>query len=138
MAAPKGKEKLNQLFDEIIIEITERGSSIGTAIKNRMSTQTFYDLLRDDEKSKRYARATEIRTDKLAEEILTIADTQHKEDSNYIVQRDRLRVDSRKWILAKLNPKKFGDKIDMTSDNKEIQFLPSIILIPREQTETDD
>lgn len=30
------------------------------------------------------------------------------------IQRSRLRVDSRKWILSKLAPKKYGDKIEQT------------------------
>ena len=37
-----------------------------------------------------------------------------------VIQRDRLRVDTRKWYLSKLNPKKYSDKIQVdTSEFKE-------------------
>ena len=36
------------------------------------------------------------------------------------IQRSRLRVDTRKWYLSKLNPKKYGDKVDVTTKGKEI------------------
>jgi hypothetical protein len=35
-----------------------------------------------------------------------------------IVNRDRLRVDTLKWAAAKLNPERFGDKLQQTSDVK--------------------
>jgi hypothetical protein len=109
MAAPKGKEKKDQLFNEILIDISENGKSAIAAIKGRMSTQTFFDLLNDDEKSKRYARACEMRAEVIASETIDISDSVKGTDVN----RDRLRVDTRKWLLAKLHPKKYGDKLDI-------------------------
>ena len=32
-----------------------------------------------------------------------------------VVLRSRLRVDTRKWYLSKVLPKKFGEKLDLTS-----------------------
>ena len=32
------------------------------------------------------------------------------------VQRAKLQVDTRKWLLSKLAPKKFGDKLELTGD----------------------
>ena len=52
-----------------------------------------------------YAKACEARTQYLADELLDIA------DADGDVQRDRLRVDTRKWILSKLVPKKYGSKV---------------------------
>ncbi|MFA5727547.1 MAG: hypothetical protein WC886_07900 [Saccharofermentanaceae bacterium] len=121
MGAPKGKDELSKLFSDIIIDISEKGMSAISALKGRMSTQTFYSLLEEDEvKSKRYARATEMRAELMANELLEIADKKSKsKDDNIKVQRDRLRVDSRKWLLAKLHPKKYGDKIDIGVDQKQ-------------------
>ena len=61
-----------------------------------------------------YARAREERADLLADEVITIADTE--EDPN----KARVRIDARKWWAAKVNPKSYGDKADLnvTSDNK--------------------
>ena len=70
--------------------------------------------------AEQYARAIEIRSEMMAEEILEIADDATNDFmlaqtglafNHEHVQRSKLRVDSRKWILAKLQPKKYGDKI---------------------------
>jgi hypothetical protein len=123
MAAPKGKEEINKLFDEIINDISENGKSVTASLKNRMSSQTFFALLDDEERSKRYARACELRADLMADDIIDIADNtgddiitlqDGREVANHeVINRDRLRVDSRKWLLSKLQPKKYGDKIDV-------------------------
>ena len=36
------------------------------------------------------------------------------------VQQNRLRVEARKWIASKLKPKKYGEKVDVTTDGKEM------------------
>ena len=68
-----------------------------------------------------YARARARGYQLLAEDILEISDdasrdvieTEHgpKVDAE-VVARSRLRVDSRKWMLAKMLPKVYGDKIE--------------------------
>ena len=70
-----------------------------------------------------YARAREAQADHFAEEILAIADTtqegerrEETEDGYKVVHEDmlghrRLRVDTRKWLMARMAPKKYGDKI---------------------------
>nr|WP_247997002.1 hypothetical protein [Brucella tritici] len=54
-----------------------------------------------------YARAQEDRTAAMAEELLDIADFEDKEDA----QRAKLRIDTRKWLMSKMAPKKYGDKV---------------------------
>lgn len=73
-----------------------------------------------------YAKAKEAGMEHLAEELLEIADDgkndwmerqgNAEEGSAYYVNgeaiaRSRLRVDTRKWIMSKLMPKKYGDKL---------------------------
>ncbi|MFQ1023213.1 terminase small subunit [Avibacterium paragallinarum] len=53
-----------------------------------------------------YARARESQADFLFDEILDIADCATPED----VSVAKLRVDSRKWYITKVAPKKYGDK----------------------------
>ena len=71
--------------------------------------------------SSQYAEAKRLQADLLAEEILDISDDDSldeiiddngnvKLNAEY-VQRSRLRVDSRKWIAAKLMPKVYGEKM---------------------------
>lgn len=122
MAAPKGKQELDKLFDEIIYDISENGKSLFSALKGRLSSQTFYDYMdKEDERSKRYVRATELRAERMAEDTLNICDSIENdvivtEDgrelvNHNVINRDRLRVDTRKWLLAKMHPKKYGEKI---------------------------
>ena len=55
--------------------------------------------------SAQYARAREIGWTDIAEDLLDIADDKAGDPS-----RDRLRVDTRKWLLSKMLPKVYGDK----------------------------
>ena len=32
------------------------------------------------------------------------------------IQRSRVRIDARKWLLSKLAPKKYGDKLEFAGD----------------------
>jgi len=70
-----------------------------------------------------YARAKESQAERFAEELLEIADDgsndwvvrRQGEDEIVVadhehIQRSRLRVDARKWLMAKMLPKKYGDK----------------------------
>lgn len=70
-----------------------------------------------------YARAKQDQADFLAEEIIEIADdssndtiidpvTGVEKENKEWVNRSRLRVDARKWVAAKLKPKRYGDKIE--------------------------
>ena len=63
-----------------------------------------------DEYAPLYARARESQCHALAEDIIEIAD--EKVDSSEQAQRNRLRVDTRKWYVSKLAPKIFGDRIE--------------------------
>lgn len=123
------KEKLKPL----ILEAIRMGNSLQKICKQEgmPNINTVMDWVDEDKDyAVQYARAREIRADKLFEEILTIADSKPDDkmvdkDWNTVidssaVQRNRLQVDARKWILAKMSPKKYGDKLDMTSDWKAI------------------
>ncbi len=73
--------------------------------------------------SEQYARAREAQAEIRADEITDIADdasgdfTADKDGklvaNSEHIQRSRLRVDARKWIAAKLLPKRYGDKLDL-------------------------
>ncbi len=82
--------------------------------------------------SDQYARAKEESADALFEETIDIADESLAESKSgdakragAKVQAMKLRVDTRKWMMSKMKPKKYGDKIDMTTNGKD---LPAPIL----------
>lgn len=68
----------------------------------------------------RYATARSVYLEHLAEDILEISDDSSRDEietedgtsvNHEVIQRSRLRVDSRKWLLSKLRPDKYGDRI---------------------------
>jgi hypothetical protein len=71
----------------------------------------------------RYACARQLGLDAMADQLLEIADdSRHDFTSdahgnrvvnNEAINRSRLRVDTRKWYLSKLAPKRYGDKVDV-------------------------
>jgi hypothetical protein len=130
------KKDIDDIFNYICTEI-EKGRALRNVLKeDKMpSTSTFYEWLElYPDKSKQYTRATEIRAEAIFDDILSIADENANDTyindngievvNNDVIQRSRLRIDARKWVLSKLNPKKFGEKLDVTSDNKPISQPP--------------
>ena len=73
-----------------------------------------------------YTQARELLVEHWADEILTIADdgttdfvvkkgrngTEYEAVDQEHIQRSRLRVDSRKWLMSKLAPRKYGDRVE--------------------------
>ena len=91
--------------------------------------------------SAHYARARELGYLAMAEELLEIADNGQNdwmerhgdEDAGWQangehLQRSRLRVDTRKWMLSKVLPKVYGDKIttDHTSSDGSMTPKPGL------------
>lgn len=75
-------------------------------------------LAANQEFREQYARAREAQADTLADEIIDIADGKRAEyeGAEADVQRDRLAMDARKWVAAKLKPKVYGEKQLIGSD----------------------
>lgn len=137
------QEEIELIFEEIL-EYIEDGKSLRSILlsSDMPSSRTFFKWLDEDkDKVKRYARATEIRAENIFEDMLEIADdgtndfmTITKGDIEYNVEdkevtnRSRLRLDTRKWMLSKMQPKKYGDKLDVTSDGDAFQAPKKIII----------
>lgn len=66
-------------------------------------------LAKHDEFRDQYAKATETRADAIFEDMFDIADDVIPESAE--VAKARLRIDTRKWALARMNPRKYGDKV---------------------------
>ena len=118
---------------KIALEICERiadGESlvkICSDPKMPKKTAVYEWLLRHKEFADIYARAREDQADTLADEIHAISDELPQQivddkgktryDSAY-VQWQKNRVDARKWVAAKLKPKKYSDRIAHVGDNE--------------------
>lgn len=91
-------------------------------------------LIEHEDFADQYARAREVMLESMAEEILDIADDtsgdtvkdeygKERADTEWI-SRSRLRVDSRKWLLSKLLPKKYGEKAQVEHSGPEGGEIP--------------
>ena len=77
--------------------------------------------------AQQYAQAREAGYRLLADQIIEISDdssndvidTEHGPKANpEVVARSRLRVDSRKWMLSKMLPKLYGDRLELAGTLK--------------------
>jgi hypothetical protein len=88
-----------------------------------------------------YTRAREEQAETYADQIIAIADEERvtvKDDKgeevqvvfdNVAVNRNRLRIDARKWVASKLKPKKYGDRITQEvpgADGAPLGTVPAI------------
>ena len=98
------------------------GRSLRAVLKDdgMPSRDTVFRWIRANEAFLRdYNQAREDQADTLADEILDIADEEvatindqgFERVDSAAVQRQRLRVDARKWVASKLKPKKYGEKV---------------------------
>lgn len=132
----------NERFN-IVIKRIEDGEPLRKILSDRgqPSTSTFYRWLDSDkDMQQRYARACEMRADKIFEEILEIADNpvegvvietndngRTKEKKGDMIAHRRLQVDARKWMIAKMQPEKYGDRIKQDINiNQEQPLFPDV------------
>jgi hypothetical protein len=134
MGKPKGQGNVQDIFEQICKDVVEGKISFKQAVDNSniSRTQFYKQILSSNENKEMYNYAREVRSDYLFEEIVEIADTQEEgctiiEKANGketrrgdMTEHRRLRVDARKWVVARMNPKKYGDKLDVTSNNEAI------------------
>jgi hypothetical protein len=86
-------------------------------------------VFKNPEFAEMYKTARAIQVQGYADEVLDIADDSSgdvNEDgtvNHANVQRARLMVDSRKWVLAKMLPKQFGDKVSQEVSGPDGQPL---------------
>lgn len=108
------------------------------------SKVTVFKWLRlNEEFANQYTKARQEQAETMADDMLDIADdgtndyvTRTRPDGSEYeafdaehVQRSRLRIETRKWIASKLKPKKYGDKVDVTSDGEKITMPTAIKLV---------
>lgn len=96
----------HELFDRICERMAE-GESLRSICKAKAmpNKRTVMRWLADDESLQaQYAEAQNLRAEHYFDQIVDIA------DSNADPQKTRVQIDARKWVLARMNPKKYGDK----------------------------
>jgi hypothetical protein len=100
-----------------------------------------------------YASAREAQADYYAEEIIEISDDASNDwmlrnrgegeteevENKEVLARSRLRVDTRKWLMARMAPKKYGDKVVQEHTGPgggpvQVQRIERVIVDPKAPT----
>lgn len=124
---------------KLVVEFCKRiaqGNSLRTvclAEDMPSANSIFYWFSIHPEFLQQYQRATEARAEAMAEDILDISDdgsndymiiTKGKHSYNVedkeVTNRSKLRVETRKWLMSKMKPKKYGERLDMTTNGKDL------------------
>ena len=122
-----------------IIEQIEGGKSVKSILDQDgyPSRSSFYNWLNENpERIELYKAATEIRADGVFDDMLEIADDRSKDtfldaqgnrqQNMTAVNRSRLQLDTRKWVLGRMNPKKYSEKLDITSGGEKLKIVPIV------------
>lgn len=125
----------DEIADRICVELAD-GKSMRTVLAedDMPAMSTVFQWLRKNEKfAEQYARAKKEAADAMAEDILSIADnagyviTGMDKSDNARVNVEKMKIDTRKWLMVRLLPKKYGDKLDIMSDGERLQQAPLIV-----------
>lgn len=131
---------MNQIYDPKIIwptilEAIANGAALSTAIKRANPAPSYawakLQLRNNHELKAAYQQAVEDRADRLAEELMELADSPMPEgldgpSKSAWVQQMRLRVDVRKWAASKLKPKTYGERLDLSVAHQPISILAAL------------
>lgn len=127
-----------EIANRICAEIASSSKSLRTICKmeGMPTVATILSWLRDDKDGflALYTRAKEEQADFMIEEMIDIADDgtndlmviekggqTFEQENKEVVNRSKLRVETRKWIASKLKPKKYGDKVDITTAGEKLE-----------------
>lgn len=117
--------KYTQDLADLICEGISNGSSLRTVCKEdgMPAMSAIFNWIRTHKEfEEQYARACTERSEAMHEEILDIADdgtndwmeiNGYDRVNNEAIQRSKLRVETRKWLMSKMIPKKYGDKLEL-------------------------
>src|SRR5690606_35883601 len=121
-----------EIADEICRRLAEGETLRAICRELDIPASTVLEWVRDDRDgfSERYARARELGYEVMADELIEIAD-----GGSGDWQRDRLRVDTRKWLLARMLPRRYGDRVTLAGD----AAAPlGVVMLPEVRDEDDD
>ncbi|MGJ3354654.1 ubiquitin carboxyl-hydrolase [Providencia sp. Je.9.19] len=110
---------LPEVADDICALIAD-GESLRSVCKKKgmpNKTKIMRWLRENTDFRDQYAKAMESRADAVFEELFDIADDVAEEPA--AISKAKLRIDTRKWALSRMSPKKYGDKITTELTGKD-------------------
>lgn len=95
-------------------------------------------LLADTDFCDQYARAREIQAEEIFDEILEISDDSRrdyitgddgqKRINREAIDRAKLKIDARKWVLSRMQPKKYGNRMEIDQPTQD--YVVNVITAP--------
>lgn len=132
------REVAERICSEIATSIDGVGKLCSRNQEFPAESTIFLWLTKHPEFSEQYEKAREFQCNVMADKILEVAwdnsqdivETEYGSKCNSeFISRSRLKVDSLKWLLTKLNAKKYGDKVQndttvtMVTQDEAIKLL---------------
>lgn len=116
--SPERAAIANKVFDGMRGGLTAYKACENAGVSHSAFVQWTYV---DEDMAKAYAHAREDLVERMANEVMEIsdADVEYMPDGKKdwaAIQKHKLQVDTRKWLLSKLAPKKYGDKVTLAGD----------------------
>jgi hypothetical protein len=114
----RGKAR-DPYIEKVLVSMHDGISLRQSCVAAGTNAQTFLRWVSEDtDLAERYTHAREALIDKVADDTLLIADEpvgslDNGATDSGAVAKQRLQVDTRKWLLSKLAPQKYGDKLDL-------------------------
>lgn len=161
-ASPRKRGRPSEYTTELatlICKLISEGTSLRDICKrddmpNRDTVHTWLLDLTKKDFSDQYNKACNTRAENMFDELIKIADdtsqdtltrensdgTEYDVQNTEYIQRSRLRVDVRKWYLSKVMPKKYGDKMDFTTNGKDLPtpIMPFNVIQPDNSNAEDN
>lgn len=119
MAEKYSAETKLVIIQTVFAVMADGNSARQACLEAGVPVQTFMDWVAADKAlAGQYAQARDLAIEKMADEIQEISDAPVPTLDNGgtdtgAVQKQRLQVDTRKWLLSKMAPKKYGDKLEI-------------------------
>ena len=140
-------EYSEEIVDKIFSELANTTKGLAKICKeNSISCPKFREfIVCNTEVGNKYAHARTLQIENMEEQVIELGTKLElalmgkgiDEDTGLIIVIEpqiasalvslcRVRIDSIRWVLSKLAPKKYGDKLDVTSDNKPVNVALSV------------
>jgi hypothetical protein len=120
----QGSPERAKLADAVLANMEVGMSCWKACEKAGVKNSTFMLWVSQDSAlAENYARARENYVERIAQEVMELSDVDVGETPDgrkdwAAVQKHKLQVDTRKWLLSKLAPKKYGEKIEISGDKE--------------------
>jgi hypothetical protein len=125
MAALKDRDQIAELVPEYMADGLSMRQS---CLKAGLTAQTFLRAVdASPGLAERYAQARGALLDAMVDQILTLADSPVPTLDNGatdpgMVRQRQLQIDARRWVLSKLAPNKYGDRLDVQVSDSRISI----------------